>query len=123
LGNESSSAAISVFILATGCLLAIASLFFPEAGHWSWKVVAELLFLAIVPTYLGYVFWDMAMTKGDLILVTSLVYFNPLTVMVFSALFLGIVLTWNLWIACALVIAGSVICEFSFRESAPGTGK
>lgn len=116
LASEASSSAVSIFILATGLLLFVVSVLFPEESTWGWRAVGELLFLAIVPTFLGYLFWDMAMKRGDLILVTSLVYFNPLIVMLFSAVFLGIALTQNLWVACFLIIVGSAVCKYSVRE-------
>ncbi len=116
LSEKESSAAISVFILASGLVLLGVSFLFPQVSTWSWRATGELVYLAVVPTVLGYLFWDMAMKKGDMILVLSLVYFNPLIAMGFSAIFLGIALTWNLWAACLLIIAGSAICKFSVRE-------
>ncbi len=78
--------------------------------------MGELAYVAIVPTVLGYLFWDNAMKKGNMTLVLSLVYFNPAIVMGFSAFFLGVALTWTLWIACLLIIVGSVICNLSIKE-------
>ncbi len=114
--EKASSAAVSTFILITGLVLLVISLFFPQADAWSWRAMGELAYVAIVPTVLGYLFWDNAMKKGNMTLVLSLVYFNPAIVMGFSAFFLGVALTWTLWIACLLIIVGSVICNLSIKE-------
>lgn len=116
LGKETSSFAIPIFILTTGLILFILSFLYPEKSVWNVRVFGELVYMAIIPTFLGFLFWDMAMTKGDLVLVTSFVYFNPLLVTLFSAVFLGVALSWNLWIACLFVILGSAICKYSVQE-------
>jgi drug/metabolite transporter (DMT)-like permease len=69
--------------------------------------------MSIFPTFLAYTFWDKAMRKGKIILVVSLSYFTPLLSIIFSSLYLQVVVKANLWVACALVIVGAIICKFS----------
>jgi len=89
---------------------------FPEESSWTVRVVAELLYMSIFPTFLAYIFWDRAMRKGNIILVASLSYFTPLLSIIISSLYLQVVIKPSLWIACGLVIAGAVICKFSIID-------
>jgi len=89
---------------------------FPEESYWTPRVVAELLYMSIFPTFLAYFFWDRAMRKGNIILVASLSYFTPLLSIIISSLYLQIVIKPSLWIACGLVITGAVICKFSIID-------
>jgi drug/metabolite transporter (DMT)-like permease len=89
---------------------------FPEESSWTVRVVVELLYMSIFPTFLAYIFWDRAMRKGNIILVASLSYFTPLLSIIISSLYLQVVIKPSLWIACSLVIAGAVICKYSIID-------
>jgi drug/metabolite transporter (DMT)-like permease len=89
---------------------------FPEESSWTVRIVVELLYMSIFPTFLAYIFWDRAMRKGNIILVVSLSYFTPLLSIIISSLYLQVAVKANLWIACGLVIAGAVVCKFSIID-------
>ena len=89
---------------------------FPEESYWTPRVIVELLYMSVFPTFLAYTFWDRAMRKGKIILVISLSYFTPLLSIVISSLYLRVIIKSTLWIACGLVIAGAVICKFSIID-------
>jgi len=108
--------AVPIFLLVTGLVLTIVRFMFPEESYWTPRVVVELLYMSIFPTFLAYTFWDRAMRKGNIILVVSLSYFTPLLSIIISSLYLQVVIKANLWIACGLVIAGAVICKFSIID-------
>ncbi|MCK4241659.1 MAG: aromatic amino acid DMT transporter YddG, partial [Candidatus Atribacteria bacterium] len=108
--------AVPLFLLITGLILTTIRFMFPEESSWTARVVAELLYMSIFPTFLAYFFWDRAMRKGKIILVASLSYFTPLLSIVISSLYLQVVIKPSLWIACGLVIAGAVICKFSIID-------
>jgi len=99
-----------------GLVLIVIRFIFPEESSWTPRVVMELLYMSIFPTFLAYSFWDTAMRKGNIILVASLSYFTPLLSIIISSLYLQIVIKPSLWIACGLVIAGAVICKFSIID-------
>jgi len=109
--------AVPLFLLITGLALTAIRFMFPEESYWTPRVVAELLYMSIFPTFLAYFFWDRAMRKGNIILVASLSYFTPLLSIIISSLYLQIVIKSSLWIACALVIIGAVICKFSIVDN------
>ena len=108
--------AVPLFLLCTGLVLIAIRFMFPEESFWTLRVVVELLYMSIFPTFLAYLFWDRAMRKGKIILVASLSYFTPLLSIVISSLYLRVAVKANLWIACGLVIAGAVICKISIVD-------
>ena len=105
-----------IFLLVTGIILTILRFVFPEESHWTPRIVIEILYMSIFPTFLAYTFWDKAMRKGKIILVASLSYFTPLLSIIISSLYLQVVVNSTLWIACGLVIAGAIICKFSIID-------
>ena len=114
--GHTESGAVPIFLLVTGLILTVLRFVFPEEVHWTPRVVIELLYMSIFPTFLAYSFWDTAMRKGKIILVASLSYFTPLLSIIISSLYLQVVIQANLWIACGLVITGAVICKFSIVD-------
>ena len=108
--------AVPLFLLGTGLVLIAIRFIFPEESSWTPRVLMELLYMSIFPTFLAYTFWDRAMRKGNIILVASLSYFTPLLSIIISSLYLRVAIKANLWMACGLVIAGAVICKFSIID-------
>ena len=105
--------AVPLFLLITGLVLTTIRFMFPEESYWTPRVIVELIYMSVFPTFLAYIFWDRAMRKGNIILVASLSYFTPLLSIIISSLYLRVVIKSTLWIACGLVIAGAIICKFS----------
>jgi len=113
--------AVPIFMLVTGVVLGGARLFLPERTLWTGRAAFELVFLA-VGSNLAYVFWDSAMRNGDIVLVASCSYFTPLLSTFVSSLYLGIVAGVKLWIGCAFVIAGAIVCKLAVSERSVGEG-
>ena len=109
--------AVPLFLLVTGLILTTIRFMFPEESYWTARVVAELLYMSVFPTFLAYFFWDRAMRKGKIILVASLSYFTPLLSIIISSLYLQVAVRESLWIACGLVIAGAIICKYSVIDT------
>ena len=107
-GTADSDGAVLVFTLATGLAFAGMRLLRPEAGSVNARVLGEVAFLASA-TALGYLFWDMAMRKGNVMLVAACSYLTPFFSTVVSTIYLRVVPTVNLWLGCALIIAGSFL--------------
>jgi drug/metabolite transporter (DMT)-like permease len=114
-GTADSEGAVLLFTLATG--LAFAGMRLPraEAGVVNGRVLGEVAFLASA-TALGYLFWDIAMRKGNVMLVAACSYLTPFFSTVVSSVYLRVVPTIHLWLGCALIIAGSVL---SWRSVSP----
>ena len=118
-GTPDSSGAVLLFTLTTGLSFTLLRLLRPEESAWSFRVVAEVVFLALA-TALAYVFWDIAMREGDVVLVASCSYLTPFFSTVVSCLYLRVLPGLSLWLGCLLIIAGSF---WSWRSARPARGQ
>lgn len=119
-GRSNSESAVLLFTLATGAAFLLMGRLHPEAGTWGIRVVAEVAGLALA-TAAAYVFWDIAMREGDVVLVASCSYLTPFLSTVVSCLYLRVWPTPSLWVGCLLIIAGSFLSWRSIREPAGET--
>jgi len=115
--------AIPLFTLAVGFILLLVRLGVQEEAQWSARSLLELLFVAAFPGLIAYIFWDLAMRRGRMILVASLSYFIPLISTMISCVYLDVPMGLNLWLGCALVVGGAILCNWSVRENTSGTAK
>lgn len=113
LGEGSESGAVPLFLLASGLLLGLIRLFVPESPHWTPAAAAQLAYMALFPGMLAYILWDIAIRKGEIILVASLSYLTPLLSTLVSALVLDIQPGAVVWLAAGLIIAGALVCRKS----------
>ncbi len=120
-GGPSEGGAVPWFMLATGFVLFVLCLLRPEGSIWSVRAAAEILFMGLA-TSVAYIFWDLAMRKGEMVLVAACSYFIPLFSTLVSCLYFGITAGTKLWIGCVLIILGSLIswrsvCDEGVRDS------
>ena len=99
---------IALFLPATGIVLFILGRFASEHGSWNPRAIVEVATLGTV-TGLAYAFWDLAMRRGNLLLVAVCSYFTPLFSTVVSCVYLGVSPSPRLLIGCALLILGSIL--------------
>jgi drug/metabolite transporter (DMT)-like permease len=116
LGSDVEGGAISLFLLAAGTILLLIRVFRPEPSVWAVRPLCELVYVALLPTFLAYTCWDISMRKGNVVLVVAFSYSTPLLSTIISCVHLAVPLTLNLAIACILVIAGALVCKLSLRE-------
>jgi drug/metabolite transporter (DMT)-like permease len=67
-------------------------------------------------TVLWYDLWDAAMRQGNLPLVASASYLTPLLSTLVSCVYLAVIPGAQLWIGCALIIAGSLVSWRSVKS-------
>jgi drug/metabolite transporter (DMT)-like permease len=115
-GSADGRGAVLVFTLATGMAFFAGRLFRPESGTWDVRVAVEMAVLAL-STALAYVYWDLAMRAGDVVLVASCSYVTPFLSTVVSCLYLQVRPGLSLWVGCALIIAGSFLSWKSIRSA------
>ena len=114
--------AVPLFMLATGGVLLVIRLFCSEPTLWGWRTAAELLFMSLATAF-AYVFWDMAMRRGDVVFVAACSYFIPLFSTLVSCLYLRISPGFSLWVGCGMIILGSLISWASVSDrDAPREG-
>jgi drug/metabolite transporter (DMT)-like permease len=114
--GNADSGAMNLFPFASGLLLLVARCFFHEHPRWSPGVAVKTSLYVVFSIGLAYPFWDIAMRRGRMVFVASFSYLLPLFSTVIISLYLHVPLTRALWLGCALVIAGAVICKFSVVE-------
>jgi drug/metabolite transporter (DMT)-like permease len=96
------------FIPATGLLLLLLSLTVDEQGVWTTRAMIETAFLGVATT-LAYLFWDVAMRKGDLLFVAASSYLTPLLSTLVACLYLRVSPGISLWIGCVFIMAGAFL--------------
>jgi drug/metabolite transporter (DMT)-like permease len=105
--------AVPLFLAATGLALALMHI----AGRGAWRLpdtprqAAQLAYFTLGPTLLAYVFWDIAMRRGDIVLVNIVSFFMPVLSTVISGIWLGVPLTADLWAASGLIVLGAIGCR------------
>ncbi|MFH1022188.1 MAG: aromatic amino acid DMT transporter YddG [Planctomycetota bacterium] len=110
--GHTSVSAVPLFLAVTGVVMGLFWCLLPgPAPRWSPRTLLELLFLGGASTTLGYIFWDIAMRRGNQVLVASLACLVPLLSAVASALYLRVTPGAGLWAGCVLLIAGAVLCR------------
>jgi drug/metabolite transporter (DMT)-like permease len=106
---------VELFILATGIVFLLFASFRGEGAAWTWQAGGEAAFLGLA-TALGYVLWDLAMRKGDIVFVAACSYFTPLLSTFLCCLYLEVAAGASLWLGCILIVAGSILSWASVSD-------
>ena len=115
-GNPKSSGAVQLFTLGSGIAFLLISFFWPETSVWSLRTAIEVASLGLA-TALAYVFWDISMRAGNMVLVAASSYLTPLFSTIVSCLYLGVRPGLALWLGCAIIIAGSFLSWLSIHPA------
>ncbi len=106
-----------VFLLATGILLALMRPAFAEhAIVLSRRTIIEAVAMALF-TALAYVWWDVAMRRGKVVIVASVSYATPLLSVLVSCAYLAVAPDPRVWFAGAMIVAGSLASGRAVRSS------
>ena len=93
-----------------------------EPSGWGLRPVGEVLGLAAA-TALAYILWDVAMRKGNLLLVVAMSYFMPLFSTMLSCAYLKVSPGPRLWLGCILLVCGSLLTWCSIADSPARVGE
>jgi len=108
--------AVELFMLATGLTLLTLRWLVSEPAVWTTRALAEAFALGAI-TALSYALWDLAMRRGNLVLVASCSYLTPLLSTLVSSAYLRVAPKPQLWFGCLLLVAGSLITWRSVSAS------
>lgn len=114
LGGE--GGAVPFFLLVSAAIMACVRMLVSETTQWSPAVVGPLIYMAVLPGWLAYSLWDVAMRRGRIVLVAVLSYLTPILSAVISCVVLRVRPGWALAAACALVVVGAVISKASVQD-------
>lgn len=109
-----SRGAVPLFVAGTGVLMLICRLPVHESSRWSLHAAVEVTFLGAA-TAAAYAAWDLAMRRGDVILVAAASYFTPLLSTLVSCVYLGLAPGSRLWAGCIALILGSLLSWHSVQ--------
>jgi drug/metabolite transporter (DMT)-like permease len=107
-GAPQGGGAVDRFVLVSGIAFLAMRLFAGESGSWSVRAVVEVGVLGVA-TALGYLFWDLAMRAGNMILVAAFSYLTPFLSTVVICAYLGVRPGLKLWAGCVLIVVGSYL--------------
>lgn len=114
-----SGGAVTLFMIVTGLALLGLRLVRVETSVWTARAVLETLALGAV-TGAAYGLWDEALRRGRMMLVVVCSYFTPLLSTLVSCLYLGVGATAQLWVGCAVLVAGSLLSWIAVTKK-PGS--
>ncbi|MCR9422415.1 aromatic amino acid DMT transporter YddG [Vibrio sp. RM-69-4] len=108
--------AIILFFMGTAIALWI-KYFLSSESTLVFSVPATLnLALTGVVMGSGYALWNVAILRGNMILLATLSYFTPVISTLLSSLILGVALGLSFWQGVIMVTMGSLICWWATRE-------
>ncbi len=108
--------AIILFFMATAIALWI-KYFLSSESTLVFSVPATLnLALTGVVMGSGYALWNVAILRGNMMLLATLSYFTPVISTLLSSLILGVALGFSFWQGVIMVTMGSLICWWATRE-------
>jgi len=110
--SEQSRGSVDIFLSITAGVLLVLSLFADEPREWSFRAIGEAVVLGLA-TYSAYRLWDLAMRRGNVLLVAACSYLTPLFSTLVSCLYLAVVPPQQLWWGCLFLIAGSILSWLS----------
>lgn len=111
--------AVGLFMIVTGLLSYGATLFVAEPQVLAWRQFGELFYMVVLSSFLGTLFWNLSMQKGDHMLVILVSNFMPVFSTVLSAVLLGVTLTWPMVVGSFMVVAGTIFCKASIHTVQP----
>jgi len=111
--------AVDLFIPASGLALLALRLILPEPTLWTVRAGIEAVALAVITT-VAYLLWDLAMRRGNILLVAACSYFTPLLSTLVSCLYLRVLPGNTLWMGCGLLVAGSLVTWRSVSDPPSG---
>jgi drug/metabolite transporter (DMT)-like permease len=120
--GEHTRGSVDLFLTFTAGVLTILACIVREPRGWSWQAASEAVVLGLA-TYVAYRLWDVAMRRGNMLLVAACSYLTPLLSTLASCLYLAVAPAPQLWWSCLLLMAGSLLswrsvseCETSINE-------
>jgi drug/metabolite transporter (DMT)-like permease len=109
---------VAVLMIACGLLLLPIAAVTGESATWSAQAAAHLAGRTACIT-VAQIGWEVAMRRGDLVLVASASYATPVLSTLFSCALLGLPLGGEVLAGACLVAGGAVLCRWAMR---PATG-
>lgn len=99
---------VGIYMLISGIALGLIALFVKEPKIFSFEVMGELLYQAVIASFIANILWNMAIKKGNMIIVVLASNFLPIISTVMTALMLGLNITIPVLLGALLVVIGTL---------------
>ncbi|MEA5050771.1 MAG: EamA family transporter [Oscillospiraceae bacterium] len=110
---------VGIFLMASGVICFVISLFVDEPRQFEVRQLGELLYSIVFIIFLATVMWNTSMRRGNHMIVIYVANFLPVIATVISAVFLHVSITPPLIIGSLLVVVGTVWAKMCIRPVAP----
>ncbi len=98
-----------LFMLISGLLMGLFSLFMIEPSDWSVSVIYQITYRVVVTLFLATYLWNQSMLKGDIYKVVMAANFQPMISALLFALILGVNLNISILAGGALLVIGNFL--------------
>ena len=102
------SSFVGLFMIISGLIMGLLSLFVTEPSEWSTGVVFQIIYRAVVTICVATYLWNRSMLEGDLHKVTIAANYMPLLSVVISSLILRVSIEPSVLVGGALLVVGNV---------------
>jgi drug/metabolite transporter (DMT)-like permease len=109
------SGALAIFMPATALVFFLILFIRPESKPWSAQAAGEVILLGVI-TALAYELWDVAMRKGNVVLVAAFSFWTPFFSTILSCIYLKVAAGISLWLGCILIVIGSLLSWASVSD-------
>jgi len=113
LAPDPSVNGVPLFLIIAGLVIGLLCVIWPQQMSLTPRAYWEAGYISLVITALAYAFWDVAIRRGNFLLVGAAAYLVPLLSSLASVWYLDISPGWLLWPGCLLIIAGAIVCKRS----------
>lgn len=102
-------------MILTGIVLGGIALFADEPREFSVSMIGQILYAAIVVGAAANTFWNLAIKKGNMLLVVLVSNFLPVISSVITSCMLGVGVTIPILAGSVLVVAGTLWSKTCFK--------
>lgn len=114
--EEGKSDGVGIFMLVCGILLGIISIGLEEPRQFSSGIILELLVQSVLVSYLANIGWNLAIKKGNMLVVVLASNFLPIISTAITAWMLHVNMDKNVYLGAVLVVIGTIWSKWCFAK-------
>ena len=115
--GEKEEDGVGIYMIATAVVLGGISFFVDEPKAFSVNMTGQILYAGIIVAALANSFWNLAIKKGNMLLVVLVSNFLPIISTLMTSFMLGVGVTLPIVIGSLLVVAGTMWSKRCFERS------
>ena len=107
---------VGIYMILTSVVLGGVAFFMEEPRNFSKDFIYQILYAGVVVGALANFWWNLAIKKGNMLLVVLVSNFLPIISTIMTALMLGVGITTGIVIGSLLVVIGTIWSKRCFKE-------